>query len=84
MGVCSKRVRICPLLCEHGYKADGESCVQIVCKSGFDAGDDNACERILPTKPNVRRAKPKQNTRPERSPEGGEPAQTKPGTSRKR
>jgi uncharacterized caspase-like protein len=24
-GVRSKRVRICPLLCEHGYKADGES-----------------------------------------------------------
>jgi uncharacterized caspase-like protein len=68
-GVRSKSARICPLLCEHGYKADGERCVEIVCKSGFEVGDDNTCERIQSTKPTARRAKPEQSARPERTPE---------------
>jgi hypothetical protein len=67
-GVRSKSTRICPLICEHGYKADGERCVEIVCKSGFEVGDDNTCERVQSTKPNARRAKPEQSARPERTP----------------
>src|ERR1700676_693561 len=31
--VRSKAARICPLICEHGYKADGERCVKITCKA---------------------------------------------------
>jgi len=67
-GVRSKSTRICPLICEHGYKADGERCVEIICKSGFEVGGDNTCERVQSTRPNARRAKPEQSVRPERTP----------------
>jgi hypothetical protein len=49
--VRSKTVRICPLICEHGYKADGDNCVKITCGAGFEVGDDNTCERIVAKKP---------------------------------
>ncbi|MDO8978520.1 MAG: caspase family protein [Afipia sp.] len=44
--VKSKQGRICPLICEHGYKADGERCTRITCRAGYEVGDDNACEKI--------------------------------------
>ena len=44
--VRSKPARVCPLICEHGYKADGNNCTKIFCKGGFEVGDDNTCERI--------------------------------------
>ena len=46
--VKGKSGRICPLVCEHGYRAEGEKCVEIVCKAGFEVGDDNTCERVRP------------------------------------
>ena len=49
--VKGKSVRICPLICEFGFKPDGERCTKIVCKSGFKVGDDNACEKIEVKKP---------------------------------
>ena len=49
--VKSKQGRICPLICEFGYKADGERCSKIVCKPGFEVGDSNACEKIEVKKP---------------------------------
>jgi hypothetical protein len=39
--------RVCPLICDHGYRADGEACIKITCKAGFELGDDNSCERIV-------------------------------------
>jgi uncharacterized caspase-like protein len=45
-----KQSRVCPLACEHGFKADGDSCVKIVCADGSVLNDDNECEK--------RRAKP--------------------------
>jgi hypothetical protein len=44
--VRSKPARICPLICEHGYKADGDACTKITCKAGYQVGDDGSCERI--------------------------------------
>ena len=44
--VRNKIGRICPLVCEHGYRPNGESCAKIVCKDGFELSDDNACERV--------------------------------------
>jgi uncharacterized caspase-like protein len=44
--VSSKPARICPLICEHGYKVDGNTCAKITCKRGYQVGDDNTCERI--------------------------------------
>jgi hypothetical protein len=50
--VRSKTERICPLICEHGYKADGESCTKINCRAGYGVGDDNTCEKVETKKPN--------------------------------
>lgn len=44
--VRSRNGRICPLVCERGYRADGEKCVEIVCKAGFKVGDNNSCEKV--------------------------------------
>jgi uncharacterized caspase-like protein len=53
--VRGKASRVCPLNCDHGYKADGDACIKIACKSGFELGDDNSCERIVPKKRTVAR-----------------------------
>jgi hypothetical protein len=37
-------------VCDRGYKAEGDACTKITCKSGFELGDDNKCERIAPPK----------------------------------
>jgi uncharacterized caspase-like protein len=42
--------RVCPLVCEHGFKPDGDRCSKIVCAEGSFLNDDNECEK--------RRAKP--------------------------
>jgi uncharacterized caspase-like protein len=42
--VRSKQSRICPLLCERGFRADGERCVAIVCPSGQVLNSSGACE----------------------------------------
>jgi hypothetical protein len=39
------------LVCDSGYRAQGEDCVKIVCKAGYELGDDNSCERIVVKKP---------------------------------
>jgi len=43
--VRSKTGRICPLICDHGYQADGERCVKITCRAGYRVDDDNECEK---------------------------------------
>lgn len=40
-----KAGRVCPLVCEQGYRADGERCVKIICRTGFVLNEDNECER---------------------------------------
>jgi uncharacterized caspase-like protein len=54
--------RVCPLICEHGFKADGERCTKILCQPGYELGDDNNCERIAvkkkPTKPVAKQDQP--------------------------
>jgi hypothetical protein len=40
-----KSSRVCPLACEHGFKADGERCSRIVCGEGSFLNDDNECEK---------------------------------------
>jgi hypothetical protein len=42
----SQPARICPLLCDHGFKAEGESCVKITCGRGSFLNDDNECEKV--------------------------------------
>jgi uncharacterized caspase-like protein len=40
-----KSSRVCPLVCEHGFKAEGERCTKIVCAEGSFLNDDNECEK---------------------------------------
>jgi uncharacterized caspase-like protein len=66
--VRSKAGRICPLICDHGNKAFGEKCVEIVCKAGFEVSDENICERVRPEKPNTNRQRPARLVEPESKP----------------
>ncbi|MHC2277622.1 hypothetical protein ACVME8_004233 [Bradyrhizobium diazoefficiens] len=49
--VKSKPSRVCPLVCEHGFKADGDECTRIVCGDGYALNDDNECEKKRAAKP---------------------------------
>jgi uncharacterized caspase-like protein len=50
-----KTSRVCPLICEHGYKADGDRCSKITCAEGSFLNDDNECEKRRDKKPVARR-----------------------------
>ena len=54
--VRGKSSRICPLICEIGYRADGERCVKIACRAGHQLSHDGNCEKIEPKKPPTQRA----------------------------
>jgi uncharacterized caspase-like protein len=41
-----KAGRVCPVICESGYRADGDRCVKIACRAGYQPGQDNKCQRI--------------------------------------
>lgn len=47
----AKSARVCPLVCEHGFRADGEQCVKIACRSGYQINGDNECEKAPEKKP---------------------------------
>lgn len=49
--VKGKTGRICPLICERGFRADGERCVKITCQAGYHVNDVGACEKIEVKKP---------------------------------
>jgi hypothetical protein len=63
--VRSKTARICPRICDHGYKADGDNCTKITCRAGYEVRDDNTCERIEVKK----REKPVANLNPSAAPD---------------
>lgn len=60
-----KSSRVCPLVCEHGFKAEGERCTKIVCAEGSFLNNDNECEKRRARKPVAARERPE----PRRSPE---------------
>jgi hypothetical protein len=51
--------RVCPLVCEHGFRADGDQCVKMTCRAGFRVNDDNECEKTPEKKPAAAREEPK-------------------------
>jgi uncharacterized caspase-like protein len=57
--VKSKTGRICPLVCEFGYKADGDRCVKLTCRAGYELNDDGTCEKVEVKKPTAKREEPK-------------------------
>ena len=62
-----KQARVCPLVCEHGYKADGDRCTRIVCAEGAFLNDDNECEKRRERKPVARRDSDERPSRRERA-----------------
>jgi uncharacterized caspase-like protein len=60
-----KQSRVCPLVCEHGFKADGDRCSKIVCAEGSFLNEDNVCEKRRGKTPT---AKHEQDARPDRAP----------------
>jgi hypothetical protein len=53
--VKAKAHRVCPLICEQGFKADGDRCAKITCRAGYEVGDENTCEKIEAKKPSTER-----------------------------
>ena len=45
-GLRAKQGRVCPLVRDHGFKADGDHCVKISCRAGYRVTDDNECEKV--------------------------------------
>jgi uncharacterized caspase-like protein len=56
--VKQKTARVCPLSCEHGYKADGDHCTRIVCAEGTFLNDDNECVKRRDKRPVATRERP--------------------------
>jgi uncharacterized caspase-like protein len=59
-----KPSRVCPLVCERGFKADGDRCSKITCAEGSVLNDDNECEKRRARKPVASR---EEDDRPARS-----------------
>ena len=57
--VKGKTTRVCPLMCDHGFKADGDRCTKITCRTGYELGDDNTCEKTEVKKPTAKREEQK-------------------------
>jgi uncharacterized caspase-like protein len=75
----SKPARVCPLICETGFKADGERCVKITCATGSFLNDDNECEkRRLREPPSARRDRDERPARVVRERPQGEASAGKP------
>ena len=66
-----KSSRVCPLVCEHGFQADGDRCTKITCAEGSFLNDDNECEKRRAKKPVATRDRPESRRVPEarRTPE---------------
>ncbi len=43
--VNARQGRVCPLSCDRGYRADGDTCVKIVCEDGYILGANGACQK---------------------------------------
>ena len=60
-----KSSRVCPLVCEHGFKPDGDRCSRITCAVGSFLNDDNECEKRRANKPVAKRDRPEARQVPE-------------------
>lgn len=67
-----KSGRICPLVCDFGYRAEGSGCRKVVCRAGYELNDLGSCEK-LPAKrafdkPDRPKPKPVQGARVDAAP----------------
>jgi hypothetical protein len=68
-----KSTRVCPLICEHGFRPDGNNCSKIVCAEGSFLNDDNRCEKRRANRSTARRGpdeRPYRATRGTAAPRG--------------
>jgi uncharacterized caspase-like protein len=73
--VKGKPGRICPLVCDTGFRADGDRCVKITCRSGYRLNDDGECEKVDAKKPVAKREEPKpKREQPDRAKADAAPA----------
>jgi uncharacterized caspase-like protein len=56
-----KQGRVCPLVCEHGFRADGDRCSRIVCAEGSFLNGDDVCEKRRGKTPTARRDRPERD-----------------------
>ena len=70
-----KPARVCPMLCEHGFEADGDRCSKIVCGEGSFLNGDNECEKRRAKTPTARRDREDRNYRDDR---GDRPVRERP------
>jgi uncharacterized caspase-like protein len=59
-----KSSRVCPLVCEHGFRTDGDHCSKITCADGSFLNEDNECEKRRGKTPVAKRD---ENVRQDRS-----------------
>jgi RND family efflux transporter MFP subunit len=38
--------RVCPLICQSGYRADNDRCVKVACNTGYQVGRKGNCEQV--------------------------------------
>ena len=57
--VKSRPSRICPLICDYGFRADGDRCVKITCRAGYELSEEGGCEKVAEKKPRIKRDKPR-------------------------
>jgi uncharacterized caspase-like protein len=62
-----KPARVCPVICDHGYKASGDQCIRITCAEGSFLNDDNECEKRRGKKPVAKRNTDEGSSRADRS-----------------
>jgi uncharacterized caspase-like protein len=68
--VKAKTGRICPVVCETGYRSDGDRCVKITCRVGYELNEDGACQKFGTKKPIAKRSEenpPRAQQAPDRS-----------------
>jgi hypothetical protein len=51
----SKEGRVCPVVCDHGFRAKGDHCTKIVCADNWFLNDDNECEKRSGKTPTAKR-----------------------------
>ena len=64
--VKAKPGRVCPLECERGSRASGDSCVKITCDDGYVLGSSGSCEKRPERKPAVAQRERKPQAAPGR------------------
>jgi hypothetical protein len=74
-GIKAKPSRVCPLVCDYGFKVEDDHCVKINCGSGFILNRNNECEKEAKQKqPSAKREEKFPESNNGASPAGGSSA----------